>query len=306
MEIDEILQQLQRTAWPFPQEAVEEAVARREDITPELLRILEDTIDRASELAKDPEYGAHLYAMFLLAQFREARAYPLVVRMAALPGDVLEHLLGGFISESLHRVLASVCGGDVVGIRALIENDEIDEYVRGAALSSLLDLVAAGQIDRAEVVDYFGQLFRGKLRRKHSQVWNHLVTCCVDLYPGELMSDIEQAYTDELVDTSYIRLKDIEGHMADGPEKTLAKLSASLGLVENTAEEMEWWDCFQKALPREAMIASLPRPASPPPLRAREEPMAPTSPIVRDGPKVGRNDPCPCGSGKKYKKCCRV
>ncbi len=26
--------------------------------------------------------------------------------------------------------------------------------------------------------------------------------------------------------------------------------------------------------------------------------------VVRTGPKVGRNDPCPCGSGKKYKKCC--
>ncbi len=28
-----------------------------------------------------------------------------------------------------------------------------------------------------------------------------------------------------------------------------------------------------------------------------------TQPVVREGPKVGRNDPCPCGSGKKYKKC---
>ncbi len=26
--------------------------------------------------------------------------------------------------------------------------------------------------------------------------------------------------------------------------------------------------------------------------------------VRRDGKKVGRNDPCPCGSGKKYKKCC--
>jgi preprotein translocase subunit SecA len=26
-------------------------------------------------------------------------------------------------------------------------------------------------------------------------------------------------------------------------------------------------------------------------------------PVVRDAPKVGRNDPCPCGSGKKYKHC---
>lgn len=27
-------------------------------------------------------------------------------------------------------------------------------------------------------------------------------------------------------------------------------------------------------------------------------------PFVRVEPKIGRNDPCPCGSGKKYKKCC--
>jgi SEC-C motif-containing protein len=30
----------------------------------------------------------------------------------------------------------------------------------------------------------------------------------------------------------------------------------------------------------------------------------PPKPIVRDRPKVGRNEPCPCGSNKKYKKCC--
>jgi hypothetical protein len=30
----------------------------------------------------------------------------------------------------------------------------------------------------------------------------------------------------------------------------------------------------------------------------------PELPIVNPGPKIGRNDPCPCGSGKKYKKCC--
>ncbi len=27
-------------------------------------------------------------------------------------------------------------------------------------------------------------------------------------------------------------------------------------------------------------------------------------PVVRETPKVGRNEPCPCGSGKKFKKCC--
>ncbi|MBN2898353.1 MAG: SEC-C domain-containing protein [Clostridia bacterium] len=31
-----------------------------------------------------------------------------------------------------------------------------------------------------------------------------------------------------------------------------------------------------------------------------------SQPEKRTDPKVGRNDPCPCGSGKKYKKCCGV
>ena len=31
---------------------------------------------------------------------------------------------------------------------------------------------------------------------------------------------------------------------------------------------------------------------------------ASAKPVVRDAPKTGRNDPCPCGSGKKFKKCC--
>ena len=31
---------------------------------------------------------------------------------------------------------------------------------------------------------------------------------------------------------------------------------------------------------------------------------APVRQVMRDGPKIGRNEACPCGSGKKYKKCC--
>jgi uncharacterized protein len=37
-------------------------------------------------------------------------------------------------------------------------------------------------------------------------------------------------------------------------------------------------------------------------LRAKDSPTAASR--RRDTPRVGRNDPCPCGSGKKYKKCC--
>ncbi len=36
----------------------------------------------------------------------------------------------------------------------------------------------------------------------------------------------------------------------------------------------------------------------------KQKPSALTPQISKPSPKVGRNDPCPCGSGKKYKKCC--
>jgi preprotein translocase subunit SecA len=50
----------------------------------------------------------------------------------------------------------------------------------------------------------------------------------------------------------------------------------------------------------------VPSPTAPPQemaMRAEAEPPH-TMPVRREGKKVGRNDPCPCGSGKKYKKCC--
>ena len=39
-------------------------------------------------------------------------------------------------------------------------------------------------------------------------------------------------------------------------------------------------------------------------LERRHDVVAPPRPVRRENPRVGRNDPCPCGSGKKYKKCC--
>jgi len=42
------------------------------------------------------------------------------------------------------------------------------------------------------------------------------------------------------------------------------------------------------------------RPTAPTPDAAAA---AAAQPVVRDGRKIGRNEPCPCGSGKKYKQC---
>ncbi|MBA3562545.1 MAG: preprotein translocase subunit SecA [Gammaproteobacteria bacterium] len=45
------------------------------------------------------------------------------------------------------------------------------------------------------------------------------------------------------------------------------------------------------------------QPPAPRPAPRPAGPAAPAAPFIREQPKVGRNEPCPCGSGKKYKRC---
>jgi preprotein translocase subunit SecA len=61
----------------------------------------------------------------------------------------------------------------------------------------------------------------------------------------------------------------------------------------------------QKTLHQESSAFSPPAPEANPSDVVSEaaEVLAKAKP-VRTGPKVGRNDPCPCGSGKKFKQCC--
>jgi Protein of unknown function (DUF1186)/SEC-C motif len=302
METAEILHQFERATGKFARAAVEAAVARQEEITPELLRILEEAVDRAVQLDAEGDYMAHLYAMFLLAQFRETRAYPLVVRFASLSGALLDSLCGDFITEDLGQVLASVSGGELAGIQSLIENEATDEWVRGAALSSLVTLVAAGQKTRDEIVSYFAALFRGKLVRKWSHVWDTLVSYSSDLYPEELLDDIEQAYEDGLVDPSYIGFDDVKRDIAMGKEHILARLrdNPHRRLVDDTVAEMGWWACFRESGQNGA---DSPMEVSE---KTKLKPGIAASQIIRAKPKIGRNERCPCGSGKKYKKCCGI
>ena len=86
MEANEILEQMRYNKGRFARKATQEAIQKREEITPYLLRILEETIEDAQKVAEDSSYFAHLYAMYLLAQFRENQAYPLVTRLFSIPG----------------------------------------------------------------------------------------------------------------------------------------------------------------------------------------------------------------------------
>ncbi len=68
-------------------------------------------------------------------------------------------------------------------------------------------------------------------------------------------------------------------------------------------EERQRQEAERRALEfQHAEAGGLPAPQSGDVVGAEDMPQART-PVMRDQPKVGRNDPCPCGSGKKYKQC---
>ena len=209
MEVIKVLRLLERNTGVFPRKAVEAAMEMRDKMTPELLRILEDTVERADEIVREDQGGAylaHLYAMFLLAQFRETRAYPLAVRFARLEVRLLDALAGDFVTEGLCRVLASVCDGDTRPIEELIEDGEVGEYARSAALNSLLVLVAEDAKSRDEVMAYFKYLFEGGLQRSYSHAWDSLVACATRLHPEEVSEHITAAFEEGLVDGCLSRL----------------------------------------------------------------------------------------------------
>ena len=89
------------------------------------------------------------------------------------PGEIPFDLAGDTVTQDLGRILACVSNGDISGMTSLIENEQVNPYVRSAAMDGLLTLVVCGKRAREEIVAYFHQLFQ-KLERTPSQAWDSL------------------------------------------------------------------------------------------------------------------------------------
>src|SRR5919197_3100398 len=164
MDVQEILEQFATHTGTFPRAAVAQALAQREAMTPELLRVLVEAQHTIADLPESDSM-AHIYAMYLLAQFREPRAYPLIVEFFSIPGDIALDTTGDVATEDLGRILASVSCGAIRLMTALIENERANEYVRVAALRGLVTLVACGEQSRDDIIAYLQHLYRGGLAR---------------------------------------------------------------------------------------------------------------------------------------------
>jgi len=279
------------------------AILRRDEATPHLLAALE-WADQHSEEANDqqPPYMLHLFALFLLAQFRETHAYPLIARLARNPE--LEALTGDVVTEHLGRILASVCGGDTRLIEGLIEDPSLDEFVRAAGVNALGVLVHTGAKTRSEISTYIGELFARRLEREPSYVWDSAIALCTDHAFDEHLEAIRESYRAGLADPMCDSLDHVEAELALPPGASTRWPPERYGFIDDAIAEMETWYCFdpQSAdddlsdldLLKDSLFED----------DEDDEDLLAGIPVVREAPKIGRNDQCPCGSGKKYKKCC--
>ncbi len=307
--LPEFLKPLEYLKQPFPREAVEIAVERREEAIPYLLRSLEWANANPAEANDgDRPYMLHVFGLYLLAQFRETRALPLVIQLFHNPR--YEELTGAIATEGLSQILASVSGGDAGPIQAVIEDASFDQWVRSAAVNALGVLVHSGLRSRQEISAYLGELLSGRLERKPSHVWDIVCAVCSDFGFAEHLPAIRQAFAEKLVNPRFDPLEDLEQEIQLPPGTSHRVSWKRYGLVSDTIEAINWWDCFRteaevraEKARRLQQIAAGGQTSGLLPDEFKPVGAAAT-PLVRSAPKVGRNDPCPCNSGKKYKKCC--
>lgn len=245
--MNELLKEIEYNNGEFPREQLEEIISRREEFIPELLDILKNTKENYEEIIEEPEYFAHIYAIFLLAQFKENQSFNLIMDLIRLPDEIPDDLFGDLITEELHKILASVCNGDTVPIKSLIEDRNVNEYVRCAAIKSFIVLLGEGVISQSEVLEYYKSLFEGKLEREFSQTWNELVWSSCEVGPTELYEYIKAAYEDELVEEGLISMEDINDAIKiHDKEKFPNLINEGYEFIKDTIKELSCWACFRK------------------------------------------------------------
>lgn len=273
----------------LPVAAIRAARADREAMVPAFLRTLDDFLSLEGPANPD----ALFFIFHLFGEWREKSAYwPLSV-LLRLPPDVVDSILGHAITETSHRVMAAVFDGDPAPLYEIIRDPEADEYIRAKMLQAVAMLTRRGELPRDATAAFLRDCFSQLEPRKDCFVWSGWVDAVAWLGLAELKPLAQQAFQRGSIDPEWLTFEEFEEDLqysVDHPEAEPLNPDGKLTLFGDTIEELSWWDAFKPKTPGKDAPEWAPDSLAMP---------------VRDPlRKVGRNDPCPCGSGKKYKKCC--
>jgi hypothetical protein len=307
IDLDQLMAELDTGMEEFPEGVLRRAQANRDLVAPRLIEVLRSAT-AAARNGEVPEGNAHLFALFLLAEFRAREALPAILEAISLPGELPFDLFGDTITEDVGRILAALVDSPET-LDALIRNGELNEYVRWEAAGTYLHLVRDGRLTREEAVARLHGHLREAIAGGDAVIAEGLVSELISYSPSEAIDDIREAFERELIDPLMISLEEVEKCIAQGKDARLQDSFAHCRPtgIEDTVEELRGWWQFDE-----------PERSFPPEIdddlgdfglddeddgdytALREV----SSTIRHTTPRVGRNDPCPCGSGRKFKKCC--
>ncbi|MFC7476785.1 DUF1186 domain-containing protein [Dankookia sp. GCM10030260] len=292
--MDDILHAFATAGDGFPRAAMERALARWDAEAPRLLTALADYAEGRDR--GEATTAIALYAVYLVAQTRERRAFPLLCRLAR-DSEALDAAIGDGAIEDLPGILAATFDGDLDPLRALILDAGAGEMVRHAALEALTLLFATRVLPMAQAEPCLRDLHDRLLRQEtlDEWVWVGWQQAVSMLGLAGLRAQAQALFRGGRIGASIMSAKDFEADLKDGTTPGVDRLElleeqgvAPLGDV--VAMFAEWHRIRTAEAAKQAARAA--RPA-----------VAPTT-AVNPHRDVGRNDLCPCGSGKKFKKCC--
>jgi Protein of unknown function (DUF1186)/SEC-C motif len=299
MSAEDVLRALAEDSPDEIEEALASADAHRAALVDPLLDALErgiaDPIGASSE-----DTSIFSFALYLLARWREPRACPYVIRWLSLPGEKPFEIAGDIVTQDGARILAGVCDGTLEPIKTLILNRLANEYGRSAGVTALALLAAWAEVPRTLVIDWFMWLAREGLEREPSAVWDSLAADCADIEALELFPELGRAYDDGLIDPRFVDRSELDEVESAPRGETVRRTRERHPPVDDVAAATAWWDRRSRNTDDEDDLLL----DEDDDWDESDDGYTEIAEPYRAPPRVGRNEPCPCGSGKKYKKCC--
>lgn len=233
-----------------PVHAIQAAVARKAEITPLLLELLTDIATYHDTLDLEDRHD-YIVAMFVLAQFRETRAFPIILKMASGSEKAVDELFGVFLMTSLAKFIVSTYDGNLAALTTRIEDPSCFAWVRSALLESLIGLWATGTITREWLVTYVSGLFDSPLMNDKIFATQLTVEAC-KLYNKGLFEKIDKAYARKLIDEEYMSKQEVLTIRNTPEEELLAQFIYDTGAhhmpVQSALEEIvQIYDAFELA-----------------------------------------------------------
>jgi Protein of unknown function (DUF1186)/SEC-C motif len=289
MTTEEILETLRDPGPIVPEEALEEAARRRDEFIPLLIA----EIETATRLGSKADVNDFLpvFALYLLAQFQESRALEPILDYFALHGTTENDYFGEIFFEDGGRILAALGRERPEALENYVRREGLNSEARWAALDALALQALWGQRPDGVVIEFFNDLFDANAFGDNAAMWTYLVCSCMMLDARTFLGRIQALYERNLVDAEIAGdFEDLELEAREDPKLHRRTNAEGYPPILDTAVAVSWWGIFNDP---EDEWDDFGEPV----------PYVPGVPI-RNAPKIGRNDPCPCGSGKKYKKCC--